>query len=133
MKSRYNPDNMIPPVMLTLSKIDPNKWEHTPKGIQLEEDLIRMGCIGLYEKPGSCGRDVQLRSSYLPGHPGASTALILRHGPKNYGVMCILLQKRRNGSPLSTRSCRISTYQAPTMSECYSSEKLSHHEFLESF
>ena len=31
--------------------MDPNKWEETPKGIQLEEDLTQMGCMGLYEKP----------------------------------------------------------------------------------
>lgn len=45
------PDNMTSPVMLTLSKIDLDKWEGTSKKAQLGEDLIWMGCIGLYEKP----------------------------------------------------------------------------------
>ena len=31
--------------------MDPNKWEGTTEGKQLEDDLIRMGCVGLYEKP----------------------------------------------------------------------------------
>ena len=34
-----------------LSKIDPNKWKGTTRGVQLEEDLTRIGCMGLYEKP----------------------------------------------------------------------------------
>ena len=42
---------MTSPVIPVLSKIDPNKWEGTTRGVQLEEDLTRMGCMGLYEKP----------------------------------------------------------------------------------
>ena len=45
------PDDMAPPVALALSKVDPNKWEGTSMGGQLEEDLIRMGCRGFSENP----------------------------------------------------------------------------------
>ena len=56
MKSKHIPelsipDDIAPPVAPALSKVDSNKWEGTSTDGQLEEDLIRMGYRGLYEKP----------------------------------------------------------------------------------
>ena len=60
---------MTPLVTLMLSKIDPNKWEGTSKGIQLEEDLTRMGCMGLYEKPWVFQKEYAAAKLLPPGIP----------------------------------------------------------------
>jgi hypothetical protein len=52
-----------------LSKLDPKKWEGTPKGVQLEEDLIRMGCMGLYEKPWIFQKGHAVEELLPPGTP----------------------------------------------------------------
>ena len=69
---------MTPPVTPMLSKIDPNKWEGTSKGIQLEEDLTRMGCMGLYEKPWVCQKGYAATELLSPGTPQGA----IRANPK---------------------------------------------------
>jgi hypothetical protein len=60
---------MASPVIPVLSKLDPKKWEGTPKGVQLEEDLIRMGCVGLYEKPWIFQKGHAVEELLPPGTP----------------------------------------------------------------
>jgi hypothetical protein len=62
-----------------ISKIDPPKWTGTQAGRDLEDDLIRMGCAGLYKKPWILlkGRAVleillgELLKGNIRAHPGS--------------------------------------------------------------
>ena len=60
---------MAPSRVPTLSKINPEKWSGTSRGEDFEDDLIRMGCVGLYEKPWFFPKGTMVAELLPPGEP----------------------------------------------------------------